>query len=240
MIVHDRKTYFDNVRASLFAGSMKPQQVKGQDGILNAWEDQQNSTDPMTDLRYLAYQFATTFHETAQRCWPIEEFGKGRGKPYGKPDENGNIFFGRGFVQLTWKENYVRATEKLNLFGDRDLGLHPKRALDLDIATAVMFRGMREGWFTGKKLLQYFDHDTNDAFNARDIINPDKNRVVKGVKMGDLIAGYHNKFLAALEASAREAGPPPVPAPENPKVLIDITVPVGIDPVVTINGIAVV
>jgi hypothetical protein len=33
---------------------------------------------------------------------PIEEYGKGRGMPYGKPDPTtGQVYYGRGFVQLT-------------------------------------------------------------------------------------------------------------------------------------------
>ena len=66
-----------------------------------------------------------------------------------------------------------------------------------DYATPTMFRGMSEGWFTGKKLPQYFNESKNDPVNARAIINNDVS------KMGQKIAGYHEDFLAALEASAR-------------------------------------
>ena len=66
-------------------------------------------------------------------------------------------------------------------------------ALDSLIATRILFRGMAEGWFTGKKLGQYFNDERDDPVNARQIIN--------GNDKDDLIAGYHDKFLAALTAA---------------------------------------
>ena len=53
-----------------------------------------------------------------------------------------------------------------------------------------MFRGMEQGWFTGKKLGDYFSADTDDPVNARRIIN--------GNDKDTLIAGYHQKFLTAV------------------------------------------
>ena len=60
-----------------------------------------------------------------------------------------------------------------------------------------MFRGMAEGWFTGRKLGQYFNDDEDDPVNARQIIN--------GNDQDDLIAGYHRTFLAALEEAEKKA-----------------------------------
>jgi putative chitinase len=53
---------------------------------------------------------------------------------------------------------------------------------------------MAECWFTGRKLGQYFDDDTNDPVNARQIIN--------GNDDDTLIAGYHDLFLAALKEAS--------------------------------------
>jgi putative chitinase len=195
MTTFNRKTYFDHVRASLFGGALSQQQVDGQNAILAQLEDEETGT-PIDDLRWAAYMLATTYHETAKTMWPIEEYGKGSGKPYGVKDkETGQTYYGRGFVQLTWRENYHNATIELSLTGDRDLEYHADQALDLVIASQIMFRGMSEGWFTNKKLGTYFDHDTNDPVNARAIINNDVS------KNGKKIADYHYKFLTALEAS---------------------------------------
>lgn len=203
----DRKTYFDCVRQKPFGGSMNQDQVDGQDALLRRWELKPTSDD----MRFFAYMLATTFHETAKTMQPIEEYGKGSGKQYGKKDpETGQTYYGRGFVQLTWRDNYARATQKLYLTGGPDdLEWHAARALDLEIAADVMFRGMTEGWFTGKKLGQYFSETKNDPVNARAIINADVST------MGKKVAGYHGSFLAALEQSWSVPAPEPEPEPES-------------------------
>ena len=193
MIDHD--TYFEHVRNSLFDGSMSQIQVDGQKVILSLWEHQDTGT-PMVDLRWLAYMLATVYAETLV-MWPIREIGEGEGRDYGEPDENGNVFYGRGFVQLTWKTNYDRATKALSLTDERDLTLHPDVALDSLIAARIMFRGMSEGWFTGAKLGQFFDHETDDPISARTIIN--------GYDRAEEIAAWHEQFLEAVDA-AWEAG----------------------------------
>jgi putative chitinase len=187
MINHD--IYFSAVRASLFSGAMKQQQVDGQKIILMYWD----LDTPTDDLRWLAYMLATVYHECARKMWPIREIGRGKGKAYGRVDKNGNVYYGRGFVQLTWKENYDKASAALGLIDDRDLVLHPDLALDSLIATQIMFRGMAEGWFTTRKLGHYFNDVEDDAITARRIINNDVS------KNGKMIAGYHEKFLSALK-----------------------------------------
>src|SRR5215471_2533387 len=103
-----RKFFFDSVRGSLFAGSMTQSQVDGMNMILDRAE--QSGVDD----RHLAYILATTFHETAQTMQPIAEYGKGKGKKYGVPAGPYNqVYYGRGFVQLTWYDNYVTMQKAL-------------------------------------------------------------------------------------------------------------------------------
>ena len=95
------------------------------------------AADPeLTNIRYAAYMLATVKHECADIWHPIEEFGKGKGRPYGVPvtvtdDRSGkqytNTYYGRGYVQLTWQKNYQRLGNVLGL-GD-DLLFHPEKAL---------------------------------------------------------------------------------------------------------------
>jgi putative chitinase len=180
-----RDIYFDAVRDSLFEGALSQQQVDGQSVILALWEGDQGGT-PMSDIRWLAYMLATVYHECATKMWPTTEYGSQeylQAKSY-------YPFIGRGFVQLTWEENYRNASAALGLIDDRDLVGHPDVALDSLIAARVMFRGMAEGWFTGKKLGQYFNDGTDDPVNARQIIN--------GNDDDTLIASHHGKFLDAL------------------------------------------
>ncbi len=184
----DRDIYFGEVRHSLFFGALEQVHVDGQNVILAVWEYGAGGT-PMTDVRWLAYMLATTYHETACRMWPITEYGSDsylQGKEYWP-------YIGRGYVMLTWEENYRKASAALGLIDERDLVEHPEMALDSLIATRCLFRGMAEGWYTGRKLGQYFNDTKNDPVNARQIIN--------GNDKDDLIAGYHYTFLDALNKS---------------------------------------
>jgi hypothetical protein len=225
----DRKVFFDSVRNSLFGGSLKQQQVDGMNFKLDQWE-----ANPLSDdLRWLAYCFATSFWETARTMWPIEEIGKGKGHSYGKRDpETGQTYYGRGDVQLTWKENYRNATMKLELGEEDDLVWHPVKALDPKISADVMFRGMSEGWFTGKKLSRYFSSHINDPVAARAIINAD----VK--KNGKKIAAIHADFLAALQAAA-EVGQVVVPpvVEDVGAVHLNIQASPGVSVSVALNGV---
>ena len=185
----DRDIYFDNVRSSLFSGALEQVHVDGQSVILAVWDYQAGGT-PMSDLRWLAYMLATVYHETAQRMWPVTEYGS---LDYLQSKEY-YPYIGRGFVQLTWETNYDYASKALSLIDERDLVVHPEMALDSLIAARILFRGMAEGWFTNRKLGEYFNAEKDDPINARQIIN--------GNDQDELIAGYHDKFLAALTAAS--------------------------------------
>jgi putative chitinase len=131
----------------------------------------------LNDTSWVAYILATIKHECADTWRPIEEYGKGRGRPYGEPvsltDQNGkvlsNVYYGRGYVQLTWKDNYRKLGQALGL--GEQLMWHPELALQPDIAYSIASFGMRNGSFTGKKLGQFLHDGAYDYFNAREIIN---------------------------------------------------------------------
>jgi putative chitinase len=240
----DRSVYFDKVRASLFGGKLSQQQVDGQNFILDVWE--RDHLD--WDRRWLAYPLATTIHETASTMWPIEEYGKGKGMSYGTPDpETGQTYYGRGFVQLTWKDNYAKMNPVLRAAfpgEDIDLVWHPEQALVPKYAAEIMFVGMEEGMFRASSdgrrqtLPRYFSDTVDDAYTAREIINGDKKTVPSwsnGVSIGNLIKGYHNKFLAAVEAAVVEDDEP-VPPIDTQTVRLDLTVPPGVEVEVRVNG----
>jgi hypothetical protein len=213
----------------LFQGRLTQQQVDGQEFILDVWEE----TRGTQDIRYLGYELATSFHETSTTMWPIEEYGKGKGQPYGVPDSRtGETYYGRGLVQLTWYDNYFAMTpvvDALFPLEPVDLVNHPEQALVPKYASAIMFIGMEEGSFRkGHMLSRYFNATNNDPFEAREIINGDKNKVPtwsNGVSIGKLIAGYHNKFVAALNASAIKT-PPETDVSDLPVVTITTSVPI--------------
>jgi putative chitinase len=187
----DRQAYFNYVRDVLFEGALEQVHVDGQNLILATFENQYGGT-PMHDVRWLAYMLATVFHETGYKMWPNTEQGSQeylQSKSY-------YPYIGRGYVHLTWEDNYRDASAKLALVDDRDLVQHPELALDSLIATRIMFRGMAEGWFTGAKLGQFFDEETDNPYDARTIIN--------GHDRASEIAAYHDQFLTALQESIIE------------------------------------
>lgn len=159
----DRKKFFDGIRQGPFPGKMNQKQVEGVTAILDEWERRR-----LTDPRHLAYMLATVKWETDHTMQPIPEIGKGRGRRYGNKDPvTGKIYYGRGYVQLTWNYNYkaMAAITGADLYHDPELALRP------DIASKILFEGMERGTFTGKKLANYFTATATDWLNARRIIN---------------------------------------------------------------------
>lgn len=188
-----RTEFYAAVRP-IFGGALSQKQVDGIEALLAATEG--------LPMSHRAYLLASAKHETADTMQPIAEYGKGKGKPYGKPGRHGQAQYGRGYVQLTWDDNYERADEALGLNGallkDFNLAMQPT------IAAKILVRGCSEGWFTGKKLADYLPGDYRGA-----------RRVVNGLDKADLIAGYAREFEAALRLLPD--------APLTPKPLADKT-----------------
>ncbi len=159
----------------------------------------------LTNLRWAAYMLATVKHECAETWRPIEEYGRGKGRPYGVAesmiDDHGvsyeNTYYGRGYVQLTWKENYQKMGQALGM-GDR-LVFHPELALDPATAYAILSYGMRNGSFTGVRLGDCIDAQVTDYGKARAIIN--------GTDQASRIASYARQMETLLVASVSGARP---------------------------------
>jgi hypothetical protein len=190
------KEFFDSVRADF--GSLSTKQVEGIEVLFAAC----NGLPAM----HAAYILATAWHETARTMQPIYERGSvayfnkyDAGTPIGKRLGNtlkgdGFKFRGRGYVQITGRTNYLRASNANGV----DLVGAPDRALEPAIAAKIIVDGMCRGWFTGKKLANY------DNFTAM-------RRVVNGTDKAALIAGYATKFQTALAKA-------PQPLPDTPVV----------------------
>lgn len=191
----DRKKFFDGVRKSLFGGKLLQRQVYGMEQILREWEKRE-----LTDLRWLAYILGTVYHEVDKTMEPIEEYGRGKnrvyghkvkysGKPYSSPDK---VYYGRGLTQNTWYEVYEKLTKAAKAQGYTwDFLNNPELLLTMDASVWATFEAMTKGWYTGKKLSDYFNDKTEDWYNARRIIN----RLDKA----QLIEDYSKEFLTALK-----------------------------------------
>jgi predicted chitinase len=198
MIITNGKPFFDGYRKNF--GSISQSQVDGLNALLKSF-----AIDPLlTDVRHAAYMLATVWRETDQTYKPITEYGgvsyfnKYNGRNGNTAPGDGFKYRGRGYVQLTFKNNYARASGELSKLTDRypdgvDLVGNPGHALDPQIAGDIMLIGMREGWFTSKKLLDYINANRTDYVNARKIIN--------GLDHAVDIADAAEKYEAILRAA---------------------------------------
>lgn len=161
----------------------------------------------ITDLRWAAYILATAYHETTYSFLPLREAGKGKGERYDKKyeviDSNGirgqinkkytNVYYGRGYVQLTWDYNYKDIGKALG-YGNK-LYIDPDLALTKNVAYEITSHGMQKGTFTQKKLADYINVSKTDYTEARRIIN--------GEDKKELIAEYANKIEILLRLAAK-------------------------------------
>lgn len=140
-VLGDPAAFFERVRR--VTGALDQEQVDTINGLLNHashWS-----------IAWMAYGLATAWHEA--RLKPQPEWGKGAGKPYGRPQKYGQAPYGRGLVQLTHDKNYEWADEALGL--DGSLLADFDRALEPTIAARILVKGMEEGAFTTKSLANY-------------------------------------------------------------------------------------
>ena len=204
--------FFSHIREKLFSGGLEQTQVDGINALVLAGV--QNSLT----VQQHAYVLATAYHETARTMQPVREYGRGAGRKYGTwrtnsygvkyclkngsgnavytQEECPHLFYGRGHVQLTWYDNYQRATRELNQNLPEnehiDLVAQPSLALNNDISAKIIVLGMKQGWFTGKKLSDYINDHRTDFVSAR--------RIVNGTDKADQIARYARIFVTALNA----------------------------------------
>lgn len=129
-----------------------------------------------------AYVLATAYWETARTMKPVREYGGEaylRQKPY-------YPYVGMGYVQLTWKSNYRRASDELGV----DFVANPEKLLEAKYAVKILVIGMLEGWFTGKRLSDYLTLHKSDFVNAR--------RIVNGIDRNAEIAAFAMQYDRAL------------------------------------------
>lgn len=188
MPTFDRKKFFDGFRKRIDP-TIEQEQVEGLNFLLGQME-----SDPFwKHIPQIAYALATTYHETAGSFQPVEEgyyLGSATRVKRFQKTLRYYPYYGRGYVQLTWKKNYDKAGNILGL----DLVNKPELALKPEGAYQTMTYGMHQGWFTGKKLDDYIKNGKKDYTNARKIIN--------GLDKAGLIAGYARSFEQILNESA--------------------------------------
>lgn len=194
MIPPHADRFFAALRAGLLGPTLSPEEVAGCTAILQACTGWPTS--------WTAYALATAYHETAHTMQPVKEYG---GEAYftrmydpaglrpAVAQTLGNVhpgdgirFCGRGYVQLTGRANYARC----GLVDD------PDKALDPKVAAQILEEGMREGSFSGRKLMDFLPLNgsaTRAQFMAA-------RWVINRQDRADMIADYALRFQDALLA----------------------------------------
>jgi uncharacterized membrane protein YeaQ/YmgE (transglycosylase-associated protein family) len=260
----DRDIFFKEYRSVFKDQKISQEKVDTFDAIFDYWDNSE-----YTDLRWLSYALATAYHETGGRMLPVREgFAKsdaaaietvkqllatGRIKwNYAKLEANGKSYFGRGLVQITHAENYLKLGKAIGL--ETKLYDDPSLALDKDISVKLLFKGMIDGLYSaGNKLSVYFNQTQNkeDWYGARAIINADKSYKpgwANGKSIGQMVEEHGRAFYRCCKASVTaSANIPTISSPTtnspviNAKVLSsipNITVPLSFEVLATQSEIA--
>ncbi|QTO46859.1 glycoside hydrolase family 19 protein [Burkholderia latens] len=183
-------------------------------GILDYYEKYKKKE---CNIPYVAYMLATArletkkYHKDLKKFIYFEPTTEGGGEGYfnkydpvladterrrQRAKDNGNTeqgdgytYRGRGYVQVTWKNNYRAIGAEIGV----DLVREPDRMLEPEIAAWATVYGMERGIFTGKRLSDYVNGEGRDYVNARRIIN--------GLDQAGTIASFAIRFKSILEAA---------------------------------------
>lgn len=185
------KPFFSHIRPSPLFKRLTTSQVKGHEQIIKVMQEYN------VPLHWAAYILATSYHETAARMQPVRE-GLNASDAWRKRNLRYYPWYGRGHVQLTWEENYVKADKKLGLGGA--LAKNADLALDPEISAEVLVRGMIEGWFSGDKKGRHTleRHLPLNKGKATRTQFKNARRIVNIMDKADLIAGYALIYQDAL------------------------------------------
>lgn len=194
MIPPHADRFFAALRSGLLGPTLTPEEVTGVNAILTATKGWPTS--------WTAYALATAYHETAHTMQPVKEYGGDAyfcrmydptglrpevAKTLGNTQPGDGVqFCGRGYVQLTGRGNYARC----------GLADDPDKALDPDTAAQILEQGMRCGWFSGRKLIDFLPM-SGAASRARFMA---ARWVINRQDRADLIADYAMRFQDALAA----------------------------------------
>lgn len=229
----DLAKFFAGLRSrgsGVFGTSISQAQVDGINALLASC-----ARNGVTDVQHVANVLAQVYHETGGHMLGIKETVYASHKDKNPSDaavikrlnaawakgQLGSVrtpywrdgWFGRGPIQITHRDNYVKFERILGV----PLTKNPALALDPKIGADIAVIGMRDGVFRNLRLSQYtFPRDPANpqGTNPRRIVNGNDGTDAK-------VAGYHRAFLKALTDAGYSGKPashstPPAPAKPAP------------------------
>jgi putative chitinase len=186
--------FLDEVRhAGVLGKALKDDQVQGLKAVLGA------AKAAGWPLPFTAYGLATANHETASTMQPVRE-AFWLSENWRRTNLRYYPFYGRGYVQLTWKANYEKADRELKLGGNLNSNLD--LALEPDIAAMIMVKGMEDGWFAGDKTgkRHTLARHIPTSGTAETVQFTSARRIINGTDKAGKIADEAIKFQQALQA----------------------------------------
>ena len=182
----NKPEFYATVRKKL--GVLNAEQVAGFETILAAIGG--------TPLSWAAFKLATTWHETNKKMQPVVE-AYWLSEAWRKANLRYYPWHGRGYVQLTWQDNYRKADAKCAAKGltkAGDILANPELVMRPGISAFILHVGCDEGWFTGVKCSTVLP-STGTATRAQYM---DSRTIINGRDKADLIEDYCQYFERAL------------------------------------------
>lgn len=174
----NRKKFFDGYRQNL---DIDKKLSQSEVNALTVFLDMVDKDFNRLSIPQWSYVFATTFHETNATFLPIKE-AYWLSEDWRKKNLRYFPFYGRGFVQITWKANYEKFSKQLS----EDFVKNPDLVMIPKYAFRILVDGFINGDFTGKKISDYINNQTKDYKGAR--------RCINGSDKAQLIANYAKLF----------------------------------------------
>lgn len=198
----NKKVFYDTIRRKI---SLTTQNVSGFDKVLDFGYARN------TPKNHLAYILATAYWETAQTMQPVVE-AYWKNDAWRKRNLRYYPWHGRGLIQTTWKDNYIKIGKLIG----KDLTQNPDLLLEWEYSLPALFVGMEEGLYTGKDLDDYIDlKDESDSEDLREY--KAARRIVNGTDKASSIASLALSFEKGLTA----AGYPVIPSNKPVEELIE-------------------
>jgi len=174
----NRKKFFEGYKKNLDPNRKLDQ---SEVNALNIFLDFADASWKEFSVPQWAYVFATVFHETNATFLPVKE-SYWLSEDWRKRNLRYFPFYGRGYVQITWKENYNKFSQDIgeDFVKNPDLVMLPKYAFK------ILIDGFKTGAFTGRKISNYINESVKDYRGAR--------RCINGTDRDQQIANYAELF----------------------------------------------